>query len=151
MPVTVGVAVGFCSEELKPAGPVHTQVVALLEFECNVTVPPIHIGAVLVAPVDEGDGVTLAVVVFVALQPLTEYVVTTLNTPAVTLVVGVKLGEVDPVLVVAATPAAPLHVYNVGDPSDASPEGVALKVKFPPRQIALVDGETATVGCGATE
>ena len=71
--------------------------------------------------------------------------------PAVTEVVGVKLGDGDPALVLVITPAAPLHVYKVGDPSTAFPVGVALSVKLLPKQIVLADGERVTVGVGATE
>ena len=49
------------------------------------------------------------------------------------------------------TPAAPLHVYKVGDPSTAFPVGVALSVKLLPKHIVLADVETVIVGVGATE
>ncbi len=64
MPVAVGVAVGFCNDEVKPPGPLHDHVVASLEFAERVTVPPTHIGLVLVAPVEEGTGLTVTVVVY---------------------------------------------------------------------------------------
>ena len=63
VPVAVGVAVGFCNDEVKPDGPDQDQAVALLEFAVNVTVLPIHIGPLLVAPLDVGTGFTVSVVV----------------------------------------------------------------------------------------
>ena len=41
-----------------------------MEFALSVVVPPIQIAPVLVAPVDEGLGFTVAVVTAVALQPI---------------------------------------------------------------------------------
>ena len=49
-------AVGFCKEEVKPSGPDHDHAVASLELAESVTVPPAHIGPLLVAPVDDGTG-----------------------------------------------------------------------------------------------
>jgi len=63
VPVVVGVAVGFCSEEVKPDGPFHVHEFALLELAANVTVPPMHIGLLFVAPLEAGIGFTVAVVV----------------------------------------------------------------------------------------
>ena len=51
------------SDELKP-GPVHDHDVASLEFALNVAVPPTHIEPLLVAPVDDGTGLTVTVVVY---------------------------------------------------------------------------------------
>ena len=63
VPVTVGVAVGFCRLEVNPEGPLQLHAVALLELEESVTVPPTHIGPLLVAPVEDGTGLTVTVVV----------------------------------------------------------------------------------------
>ena len=73
-PVTVGVIVGDCIEELYPAGPVQDHAVALLELSFSVTLPPTHIGPVLVAPLDVGAGFTVTEVVYTVagLQPLPE-------------------------------------------------------------------------------
>ena len=62
--VALGVAVGFCKEEVKPSGPNHDHAFALLELAETVTVPVTHIGPLLVAPVDDGKGLTVAVVVY---------------------------------------------------------------------------------------
>ena len=72
MPVTVGVTIGFCREEIKLFGPVHDHAVALLEWELKVTVLPIHIGLLFVAPVDVGAAITVTDVVYTVdgLQPL---------------------------------------------------------------------------------
>ena len=68
----MGVAVGFWSDDVKPPGPVHDHEVALLEFAFRVTVPPEHIGLLFVAPVEDGVGLTVTVVVYIVagLQPL---------------------------------------------------------------------------------
>jgi hypothetical protein len=63
VPVTVGVALGFCKVEVNPEGPLQLHAVALLELDESVTVPPTHIGPLLVAPVDDGIGLTVTVVV----------------------------------------------------------------------------------------
>ena len=63
VPVAVGVAVGFCKEEEKPEGPDQDHAVALLELAERATVPPTHIVPLLVAPVEDGTGLTLTVVV----------------------------------------------------------------------------------------
>jgi hypothetical protein len=47
--------------EVKPDGPVHDHAVALLELAERVTVPPAHIGPLLVAPVDDGAGLIVTV------------------------------------------------------------------------------------------
>jgi hypothetical protein len=60
--VTVGVAVGFCRLDVKPSDPIQFHAVVLLEFELNVTVPPIQIAPLLVAPVVDGTGLTVTVV-----------------------------------------------------------------------------------------
>jgi hypothetical protein len=60
----VGVAVGFCNEDVKPEGPLHDHDVASLEFADRVTVPPTQIGPLFVAPVDDGTGLTVTVVVY---------------------------------------------------------------------------------------
>lgn len=61
--VTVGVFDGLCKEEVKPFEPVQDQAVALLEFEFNTIVPPLHIAPIFVAPVDDGTGFTETTVV----------------------------------------------------------------------------------------
>ena len=61
--MTVGVAVGFCDAELKLFGPLHDHAVALLELALNVTVLPLQIGPLLVAPLDVGTALTVTVVV----------------------------------------------------------------------------------------
>ena len=64
MLVTVGVAVGFCTVDDDKLGPLHAQpVVELFEFEERFTVPPTHIGPLFVAPVDDGIGFTVTIVV----------------------------------------------------------------------------------------
>ena len=77
-PVTVGVRVGDCTEEVYPPGPVHDHAVALLELSFSATLPPAHIGLVLVAPVDVGAGFTVTEVVYTVagLQPLPELLTT---------------------------------------------------------------------------
>ena len=59
----VGVAVGFCKVDVKPSEPTHDHIVALVELADNVTVPPLHIGPLLVAPEEVGKGFTVTVVV----------------------------------------------------------------------------------------
>ena len=56
-------AIGFCAVELKLLGPVHDQAVALLEFALSVTVPPLQIGPLLVAPLEVGTALTVTDVV----------------------------------------------------------------------------------------
>jgi hypothetical protein len=63
VPVAVGVAVGFCTDEVKPSGPFHDHAVAAVELADSVAVPPTHIAPPLVAPVDDGTGLTVTVVV----------------------------------------------------------------------------------------
>ena len=63
VPVTVGVAVGFCNADVKPLGPDHDHEVASLELALNVVVPPTHIGPLFVTPDDVGTGFTLTVVI----------------------------------------------------------------------------------------
>ena len=63
VPVVVGVAIGFCNVEAKPAGPLHDHDVAPVELADRFTVPPTHIGPSLVAPVDAGTGLTVTEVV----------------------------------------------------------------------------------------
>ena len=57
--VTVGVAAGFCKEDVNPSEPVQLHAVALLELELSVTVPPTQIGLLFVTPVDVGTGLTV--------------------------------------------------------------------------------------------
>ena len=68
----VGVAAGLCRVEVYPSDPTHDQAVALLEWSLRVTVPPLHIGLLLVAPVDDGAAFTVTIVVYTVdgLQPL---------------------------------------------------------------------------------
>ena len=61
--VAVGVFVGFCTVEVKPLEPVHDHAVALVELALSVTVPPLHIVPLLVAPVVVGTGFTVTDVV----------------------------------------------------------------------------------------
>ena len=70
--MAVGVITGLCAAEVDPSEPVHDHAVALLELSCNVTVPPLHIGPLLVAPVEVGTVFTVTVVVYTVdgLQPL---------------------------------------------------------------------------------
>ena len=69
--VIVGVTTGFCKVEVEPSDPCHNQAVALLELSNKVAEPEMHIGLLLVAPVDEGVGVTVTVVGYTVsgLQP----------------------------------------------------------------------------------
>lgn len=67
--MAAGVITGFCNDEVNPPGPVHDHDVALLEFAFNVTVPPMQTGPLLVAPVDEGIGLTTTVVVYADDEP----------------------------------------------------------------------------------
>ena len=69
--VTLGVTLGFGSDELKP-GPVHDHEVALLELAFSVADVPVHTTPLFVAPVDDGTGFTVTVVVYTVdgLQPL---------------------------------------------------------------------------------
>lgn len=62
--MVVGDTVGFCKEEVKPEGPVQDQADASLELAVSVAVPPTHIGPLLVAPVEEGVGLTVTEVVY---------------------------------------------------------------------------------------
>jgi hypothetical protein len=59
---TTGETVGFCNVEVNPEGPVHDHAVAPDELADNVTVPT-HTGPLFVAPVDDGTGLTVIVVV----------------------------------------------------------------------------------------
>ena len=61
--VAVGLITGLCAAEVDPSEPVHDQAVALLELSFNVTVPPLQIGPLLVAPVEVGTVFTVTVVV----------------------------------------------------------------------------------------
>ena len=61
--VAVGLITGLCAAEVEPSDPVHDHAVALLELSYNVTVPPLHIGPLLVAPVEVGTVFTVTVVV----------------------------------------------------------------------------------------
>ena len=63
MLVAVGVITGLCAADVEPSEPVHDQAVALLELSFKVTDPPIHIGPLLVAPVEVGTVFTVTVVV----------------------------------------------------------------------------------------
>jgi hypothetical protein len=63
VPVAVGVAVGFCTDDVNPSGPFHDHAVAAVELAESVAVPPTHIAPPLVAPVDDGTGLTVTVVV----------------------------------------------------------------------------------------
>ena len=70
--VAVGLITGFCAAEVEPSEPVHDHAVALLELSFKVTVPPLQIGPLLVAPVEVGAVFTVTVVVYTVdgLQPL---------------------------------------------------------------------------------
>ena len=61
--VAVGLITGLCAAEVDPSEPVHDHAVALLELSFKETVPPLHIGPLLVAPVDVGTVFTVTVVV----------------------------------------------------------------------------------------
>ena len=63
MPVTVGDITGFCNIEEKLPGPVHDQLLALLELALNVIAEPGQTGLLFVAPVDDGTGLTVTAVV----------------------------------------------------------------------------------------
>ncbi len=70
MLVTVGDTDGFCTVDVKPAGPDHDQpVVAALVLALRLAVPPTHIGPSLVGPEDTGTGFTDTNVVKLLLQP----------------------------------------------------------------------------------
>ena len=70
--VAVGVITGLCAADVDPSEPVHDHAVALLELSFNVTLPPLHIGPLLAAPVEVGTVFTVTVVVYTVdgLQPL---------------------------------------------------------------------------------
>jgi hypothetical protein len=70
--VAVGLITGFCAVDEDPSDPVHNHDVALLEFEFKLTVPPLHIGPLFVAPVEPGTAFTVTVVVYTfdGLHPL---------------------------------------------------------------------------------
>ena len=70
--VTVGVAVGFCKLEVKPSDPTQLHAVALLECALKLTIPPLQIRPLFVAPLDIGRGLTVTVVRYTVpgLQPL---------------------------------------------------------------------------------
>ena len=61
--MAVGVNTGVCKEEVVASDPVQDQIVALLELDCSVTEPPLQSGLVFVAPLEDGTGLTLTVVV----------------------------------------------------------------------------------------
>ena len=61
--MAVGLITGLCAAEVEPSEPVHDQAVALLELSFKVTVPPLQIGPLLVAPVEVGAVFTVTVVV----------------------------------------------------------------------------------------
>ena len=62
--MVVGDTVGFCNDEVYPEGPLQDHADASLELAVSVAVPPTHIGPLLVAPVEEGVGLTVAEVVY---------------------------------------------------------------------------------------
>ena len=70
--VAVGLITGFCALDVVPLEPVHDHAVALLELALSVTVPPLQIVPLFVAPVEDGTGLTVTVVRYTVpgLQPL---------------------------------------------------------------------------------
>ena len=75
----------------------------MLEFELSVAVPPTHIGPLLVAPVDDGTGLT--VIIFVAVAVIEQlpvglvYVAVTVFVPDVSQVTVAEYEPVPPVIV----------------------------------------------------
>jgi hypothetical protein len=67
--VIVGVAVGFCKVDVKPPGPVHDHADAFIELAVSVTEPPLQIGLLFVAPLDDGTALTDTITVDTLLQP----------------------------------------------------------------------------------
>ena len=69
--VVEGVTSGLAEVEVNPSEPVQTQEVAAVEFEYSVAAVPAHTRPLLVAPVEDGSGLTVTVVVYtvVGLQP----------------------------------------------------------------------------------
>jgi hypothetical protein len=64
VPVAVGVTDGFCKVEVKLPGPLHDHAVALLELAFSVAAVPRHtVPVALVAPEEDGTGLTVNVVV----------------------------------------------------------------------------------------
>ena len=63
MVVAVGLITGLCTEDDDPSDPVQDHAVALLELSSKVTVPPLQLGPLFVAPVDVGAVFTVTVVV----------------------------------------------------------------------------------------
>ena len=61
--VAVGLITGLWILDDDPSDPVHDHAVALLELSFNVTVPPLQIGPLFVAPVEVGAVFTVTVVV----------------------------------------------------------------------------------------
>ena len=61
--VAVGLITGFCALDVVPLEPVHDHAVALLELALSVTVPPLQIGPLFVAPVEDGTRFTVTTVV----------------------------------------------------------------------------------------
>lgn len=121
--VTTGFAVGFCSVELKPPGPLQDHAVAPVEFAVKVTGPPEVTGPLFVGAA-VGLAFTETVVVYAVdgLQPgplaltVNEYVVVT---------VGVAVGF----CAVELKPPAAVHDHEV------APVEFAFKVAVPPAQI----------------
>ena len=61
--VAVGLITGFWALDVVPLEPVHDHAVALLELALSVTVPPLQIGPLFVAPVEDGTRFTVTTVV----------------------------------------------------------------------------------------
>jgi hypothetical protein len=122
--VIVGVAVGFCSEDVNPEGPLHDHAVASLELAVNVTVPPTQIGPLFVTPVDDGIGLTVATDIADDVQPeafITEYdilavPVATPDTVPVLPTVAIPvllLLQIPPLVASANEVLAPVHTESV--------------------------------------
>ena len=120
----VGVAVGFCSVDVYPEGPLHDHAVASLELADRVTVPPTQIGPLLVAPVDDGIGLIVTTDIAEDVQPdafITEYDILavpvatpdTLPVLPTVAIAALLLLQVPPIVASAKEVLAPVHTESV--------------------------------------
>ena len=124
VPVAVGVTAGFCMADVKPEGPLQVHSVAPLELALSVAVPPTHTGPLFVAPVDDGTGFTVTVVVYTVVGAHPDPVLLTVS-EYVPVTVGVIAGFCN----ADVKPVGPFQLHAV-----ASLE-LALNVADEPRHI----------------